>query len=177
MRIKYNNLVKNHKRCRYSYIDYPLVSLSKYCCFFLLSLKFQLLGGLPCLPVKSPQLCLTLWDPMDCSPPGSSVHGILQARVLEWIAMPFSRGASWPRDWTCISCVSCIGKWVLYHWATWEALQIILCPKIPLCSKYSSLHLFLPPGNNWSFCCLHSFYYFRMSRSWNHTGWKPCFTG
>ena len=42
------------------------------------------------------QLCLTLWDLMDCSLPGSSVHGILQARKLEWVAIPFSRGSSWP---------------------------------------------------------------------------------
>ena len=47
----------------------------------------------------SPSLCLTLGDPVDCSPPGSCVHGILQARVLEWVAIPFSRGSSWPRDW------------------------------------------------------------------------------
>ena len=46
------------------------------------------------------QLCLTLCDPMDCSPPGSSVHGILQARILEWVAMPSSRGSSQPRDRT-----------------------------------------------------------------------------
>ena len=39
------------------------------------------------------------WDPVNCSPPGSSVHGILQARILEWVAMPSSRGSSWPRDW------------------------------------------------------------------------------
>jgi len=45
---------------------------------------------------------------MDCSPPGSSVRGILQARLLEWVAMPSSRGPSWPRDQTCASCVSCI---------------------------------------------------------------------
>ena len=44
------------------------------------------------------QLCLTLCDPMDCSPPGSSVHGILQARILEWVAISFSRGSSQPRD-------------------------------------------------------------------------------
>ena len=44
---------------------------------------------------------------MDCSPPGSSVYGILQARILEWVAIPSSRGASWPRDWTHISCGSC----------------------------------------------------------------------
>ena len=47
-------------------------------------------------------------DPMDCSPLGSSVNGILQARILEWVAIPFSRGSSWPRDWTCVSYVSCI---------------------------------------------------------------------
>ena len=46
------------------------------------------------------RLCPTLCDPIDCSPPGSSVHGILQARRLEWLAMPFSRGSSRPRDWT-----------------------------------------------------------------------------
>ena len=40
------------------------------------------------------QLCPTLWDPMDCSPPGSSVHGILQATVLQWVAIPFSSGSS-----------------------------------------------------------------------------------
>ena len=46
------------------------------------------------------QLCPTVWDSMDNSPPGSSVHGVLQARILEWAAIPFSRGSSWPRDWT-----------------------------------------------------------------------------
>ena len=54
---------------------------------------------------------------VDFSPPGSSVHGILQARILEWAAMPFSRGSSQCRDQTCISC---IGRWILYHWAIWE---------------------------------------------------------
>ena len=49
------------------------------------------------------QLCLTFCDPMDCSPPSSSVHGILLARILEWVAMPSSRGSSWLRDWTCVS--------------------------------------------------------------------------
>ena len=43
---------------------------------------------------------------MDCSPPGSSVHGISQARILEWIAVSFSKVSSWPRDWTCISCIA-----------------------------------------------------------------------
>ena len=49
------------------------------------------------------QSCLTLWDPMDCSPPGSSVHGILQARKWKWVAILFSRGFSWPRDWNRIA--------------------------------------------------------------------------
>ena len=59
--------------------------------------------------------------PLDCSPAGSSVHGISQARILEWVANSFSRGSSWPRDRTCISCISCISRWVLYLWATTEA--------------------------------------------------------
>ena len=66
--------------------------------------------------VKSLQLCPTLCDAMDYSPLSSSVHGILQARILSWVAVPSSRGSSQPRDWTCISYISCIGKRVLYHW-------------------------------------------------------------
>ena len=61
---------------------------------------------------------LTLCDPMDCIPPGSSVHGIFEARIAEWAAISFSEGSSWPTDWTH---VSCIGRWILHHWATWEA--------------------------------------------------------
>ena len=57
------------------------------------------------------QSCLTLCDPMDCSPPGSSVRGSLQARILEWVAMPSSRGSSRPRDRTQVSYVSCIVRW------------------------------------------------------------------
>ena len=64
---------------------------------------------------KSLQSCLTLCDPMDCSPPGSSVPGILQARILEWVATPFSRGSSQPRNLTHVSCISCISRHVLYH--------------------------------------------------------------
>ena len=58
---------------------------------------------------------------MVCSLLGSSLHGILQAGVLEWVAIPFSRGFSWPRDWTHVSHVSCIGRQILYHWAIKEA--------------------------------------------------------
>ena len=57
-----------------------------------------------------------LWDTVDCSPPGSSDHGISWARILKWIAMPASRGSSRPRGLTCVSCVSCIGRQVLYHY-------------------------------------------------------------
>ena len=53
--------------------------------------------------------------PHGCSPPRSSVHGILQARMLEWVAIPFSRGSSRPRDQTHVSYVSCVGRWALYH--------------------------------------------------------------
>ena len=64
------------------------------------------------------QLSLTLWAPMACNPSGSSVHGILQARILKWIALPSSRRSSQSRDWTHISST---GRWILCNWATWEA--------------------------------------------------------
>ena len=57
---------------------------------------------------------------MDCSPLAASVHGIPQARILEWDAISFSRESFWSRDWTLISCVFCIGRRVLYHCATCE---------------------------------------------------------
>ena len=59
------------------------------------------------------QSCPTLCDPVDCSPPGSSVHGILQARILEWVAISFSRGSSRPRDQTQVSCIAgrCFNLW------------------------------------------------------------------
>ena len=70
----------------------------------------------PCywhLCAKSLQSSLTLCKPLDHNPPGSPVHGILQARKLECIVVPSSRGSSWPRDQTCISYVTCIGRRVL----------------------------------------------------------------
>ena len=69
------------------------------------------------------QSCPTLCDPMNCNPPGSSVHGIFQARTLQWVAVPSSKGSSQPRDQTSVSCisyVSCIGRQILYHWTTRE---------------------------------------------------------
>ena len=65
------------------------------------------------------QSCPTLWDLLHYSPPGSSVHGILQARILEWVAIPFSRGSSRPKDQTQVSCIA--GRF-LTIWATREAL-------------------------------------------------------
>ena len=64
------------------------------------------------------QLCLTLWDPMGCSLPDSSVHGILQARILEWVAISFSRGSSPPRDQTFVS----------YIYLHWQADSLPLWP-------------------------------------------------
>ena len=61
-----------------------------------------------CICAKSLQSWPTLCDSVDCSLPGSSIHGILQARILEWVAMPSSRGSSQPRDWNCVSYISCI---------------------------------------------------------------------
>ena len=60
------------------------------------------------------QLCLTLCNTIDYSPSGLSVHGILQARILEWVTAPFYRGSSWPRNWTHVSCISWIGRWFLF---------------------------------------------------------------
>ena len=64
------------------------------------------------------QLCSTLWDPVDCSLPGSCIHGIPQARILEWVAIPFFRGSSWCRDRIP---VFCIAGWFFTIWATREA--------------------------------------------------------
>ena len=58
---------------------------------------------------KVTQLYPTLCDPMDCSPPGSSIHWILQARILEWVAISFSRGSSQPRDRTQVSRIAGVG--------------------------------------------------------------------
>ena len=67
------------------------------------------------------QSCPTLCNHMGCRPRGSSVHEIFQVRILEWVAISFSKGSSQSRDETCVSCVFCIGRQILYHWITWEA--------------------------------------------------------
>ena len=87
-----------------------VVSLCRILCLnnylYILRNQYLLLIGL----CACSQSCLTLCDPMDCSPPGSSVHGILQARTLQWVVMPSSRGSSQPRNQTRSSWVSCIGN-------------------------------------------------------------------
>ena len=63
--------------------------------------------------------------------PGTIAHraplsrGLSRARILEWVAISSSKGSSWPRDRTCISCISCVGRQILYHWATWEAQDVV----------------------------------------------------
>ena len=84
---------------------------------------------------KQLQSCLTLCNPMDCIPRSSSVHGILQARIPEWVAMPSSRGSSWPGDWTYVSSVSALAGWFFTTSAIWEAPSIAI-----------SIHNGLPQG-------------------------------
>ena len=80
------------------------------------------------------QSCLTLCDSMDCSLPGSSIHGIFQARLLEWVAMSFSRRSSWLRDWIQIS--RTVGR-CFTVWATRELYRL-------MASKIISLETLLP---------------------------------
>ena len=78
------------------------------------------------------QSCLSLCDPIVCSPPASSVHGISQARILDWVDIPFPRVSSQPRDWTLVSCMA--GRFFII-WATkevgfWYAYSIFIWSKI-----------------------------------------------
>ena len=95
---------KSHLNCQLACSKIP-----SYCkCPTSLSIPFP-----ECPHSMHAQLLSHIWlfcNPMDCSPTGSSVHGIFQARILEWLALSYSRGSSQPRDRICISCVSCAGK-------------------------------------------------------------------
>ena len=92
------------------------------------------------------QSCPTLWDPMDCRPPGSSVHGILQARILEWLAISFSRGSSWPRNQTQISCIAgrFFTNWAMRE-APWKSANTFLRGYIFICIIYiyTDTHTFM----------------------------------
>ena len=87
-------------------------------------LRSKLLDCMCILMHTHAQLRPTLCNAMDCYQLDPSVHGILQVRILEWVAISSSRGSSWPRDWTQASCVSCMGRQILYHCGTWEALRL-----------------------------------------------------
>ena len=77
------------------------------------------------------QSCLTLWNPMDWSTPGSPVHGIFQAKILECVVISYSRRSSWSRDWNL--CLLHLLHWrrILYYCATWEAINTQMCHKHP----------------------------------------------
>ena len=90
---------------------------------------------------KSLQSCPTLCDTMDHSPPESSVRGILQARILEWVAISSSGASSQPRDQTHISYVSCIGRWVFTANATWkDRAGVYMHAKADVC-KCACMHV------------------------------------
>ena len=109
----------------------------------------------------------TLCYPMDCSPPGSSVRVISQARILEWVAISFSRGSSQPRNQTQVSRVFCTGRWILYRCATREVISSQCFFPTPWrdsyyltssCIWYITDVLELPAwGATWPFILSHSF--------------------
>ena len=68
------------------------------------------------------QSCLMTCDPMNCSPPSSSVHGVFHAKILESVAIFYSRRSSRPRDLTHVSCTSCIDRQILCHYTIWEII-------------------------------------------------------
>ena len=120
-----------------------------------------------CMDAKSLQPCPTLCSPTDYSPPGSSVHGILQARKLEWIVMPSSRGSSRPRSQTPISNVSCIGGLILYHVVRGSRNQITLQ------IFKQQLWVWYPSSECFSFCPI--CYIIRtVPLTWKHVSMRTC---
>ena len=112
------------------------VILSHWVCGNLLQQQQDINTRMFCFVLSLTKLCLTLCDPMDSWLTGSSVHGILQARVPEWAATSFSRGASPPRGGAHDSC---IGRWSLFHWEAWKHEHI--------CLKMKTIRDF--PGSRW----------------------------
>ena len=86
------------------------------------------------------QLCPALCNSMDCSPPGSYVHGIFQERILEWVAISYSKRSSWSRDQIHVSCISCIGRWILYHYATWHYIFMEDCSWLKKNNKQTTVY-------------------------------------
>ena len=107
---------------------------------------WKLLIGISGCAHSVTQLCPILCDSMDCSSPDSSVHGVFQARILEWMAISSSRGSSRPRNQIHVFCVSWIGRWILYHWATWDSDV----------AKFSKCSLFFLPHRHELTSCIES---------------------
>ena len=95
-----------------------------------------------CMPTCSVVQSCRLCNPMDCSTPGFSVLGISQALILAWFAISFCRRYSQARDWTHVSCISCIGRHFLYHWATCEAWSFEYLGLIDIKTYYSELVIY-----------------------------------
>ena len=99
--------------CLYSWLNSPLFVTKRPETLGLI--KRESCSFPMCVCVKTLQSCSTFCDPMDYGPPGFSVCGIFQARILELVAISSYRGSVQARDRTCVSCISCFGRWVLYH--------------------------------------------------------------
>ena len=119
--IKYNN---NHKPTSISDIIIFSITLSLISCY----ISYLLYA---CSVTQS---CLILFDSMVCRLQGSSIHRIFQARILEQVAISYSRGSSRHRDWTLVSCISCIGRQVLYisHMTYLMSLSISMAKHLPI---------------------------------------------
>ena len=95
--------------CQWTFGSLPCLGYCKQCCYEYWRSESE---------SEVTQSCPTLRDPMDCCPPGSSIHGIFQARVLEWVAISFSRRSSQPRDWTQVSRI--VGR----HFTVWATREV-----------------------------------------------------
>ena len=116
----------SHLSCSYRSILHTTVQLRKQGASRVWNTRYWTVHQKTCFSIplsesEVTQSCLTLCGPMDCSLPGSSVHGIFQVRVLEWVAISFSRGSSWSKDWTR---VSSIVDWHFTVWAPREVLNV-----------------------------------------------------
>ena len=114
----------------------------------------------PSLPLVLLHACMLSCDPTDCSSPSSSIHGILQARILQWVAMPSSWGSSQSEDWTHVSCISSPCRRSLYHCTIWllyrKGWYAWWCLRVPLnCSHFLNVSFF--PCFKWAISIILSF--------------------